>query len=39
MMAKLTGLPGVPIDMLKKANDEYHAGLDSIWQSAEVEKY
>jgi len=39
MMAKLTGLPGVPLEMLKKVNDEYNAGLESIWQSADVEKY
>lgn len=38
-IAKLTGLPGVPIDLLKKANDEYNANLDSIWSSADVEKY
>ena len=39
LMAKLTGMPGVPVDMLKKANDEYNAGLESIWHSADVEKY
>ena len=30
-MAKLTGLPGVPADMLKKASDDYNSNLDSIW--------
>jgi hypothetical protein len=37
-MAKLTGLPGVPADMLKKASDDYNSNLD-IWQSADAEKY
>ncbi len=39
VMAKLTGLPGVPTDMLKKASDDYNSTLDSIWQSADAEKY
>jgi len=38
-MAKITGLPGVPTDMLKKASDDYNSTLDSIWQSADAEKY